>query len=215
MKDRIKPIDVSIISTYMGRSLTAVVAVFVIAVAVSALISRRGVERNVIDVCVSDGHEIARSLQVYEPLTILLSRETRRPVILHACVDTWVSGHDVYIMPIDEFFRHGRRLDLEALFEVKHGERDDEAVLIARDSLGMADCADVSPSQVAFSTPDSVNRFWVQMSMLSQRGFKGPNSLSDFRFEGSAFDGTRVVFGVLYGQYRLGACKRSDIGSLM
>jgi hypothetical protein len=215
MKDKIKPIDVSIISTYMGRSLTAAIAVFVVAVTIAALVSGGGAERNIIEVCVSTGRTESYTLRAYEPFRVLLSGETRRPVVLDACKGEWSPGYDLYILPMDEYFRHAERQGIEPLYELRDNERhDDDAVLVSRPSQANRDYSTVKLDDVVFATPRSVNRFWVQMSMLSRGGFEAPASNEQLRFEGTQGDGSRVVFGVLHGAYRLGACKLSDLTNL-
>ena len=82
MKDRIKPIDVSILSTYMGRSLTIVVTVVVVGIAISAYLAGGGPERNTISVCVPAGSSAIAAMRTYEPLRALLSKVTRRPADL-------------------------------------------------------------------------------------------------------------------------------------
>jgi len=212
MKDRIKPIDLSIISTYMGRWLTLVMTLFVVGIAISALVSGGDAQRNIIDICVYDDRP-ARVMSVYEPLRLLLSDETRRPVVLHAAGERHVQC-DLFVMSTHEFLTRKEALGIEAIYEIRRtAKRNDSAVLIAR-SKEPIDYSGLSPEDVVFSDPHSVNGFWVQLSMLSKLGFRMPGSLSELRFAGSEGDQSRVVLGVVYGAYRLGACRLSDITSL-
>ncbi|MFQ5512675.1 MAG: hypothetical protein ACE5EO_12615, partial [Candidatus Krumholzibacteriia bacterium] len=166
MRDRIKPIDVSILSTYMGRSLTIVVAVVVVGIAVSAYLTG-GPERNTVSICVPAGGSAARALRRYEPFRALLSSETRRPAELMACEGTWPPGCDLYVMPAHEYFRHARELGVTAFYEVLLGAgTDGGAVLVAR-SPSDIDFAKLQPGDIAFAGPSSVNGFWVQMSSLA------------------------------------------------
>lgn len=215
MKDGIKPIDLNIISAYMGRSLTLVIAVFIIVVAVSAFVTRGGgAQRNIIDVCVDDG-PTGRVIRDYEPFQALLSDQTRRPVHLALCHGDWERGYDLYVMPIDEYFKHSTGLGVEAFYEVKNTERrKDSALLVGSSSAGVIDYASLSPTQVAFATPRSMNGFRVQLSMLEQRGFRVPASVSELRFEGG-LDPSRVLLGVVHGTYRLAACRMSDLTTLV
>jgi hypothetical protein len=213
VKDKIKPIDLSIISTYMGRSLTAVIALFVVGVAISALVSGGDAQRNIIDICVY-GNRTSRVMNVYEPLRVLLSDETRRPVVLHMGDERHLEC-DLYVMSTHDYLARSRELGIEAIYEIRRTEkRDDSAILIARSSEDAIDYSRLSPEDVAFSGPYSVNGFWVQLSMLSRQGFQMPASPSEFRFAGSEGDQSRVVLGVVYGAYRLGACRLSDVTSL-
>jgi hypothetical protein len=213
MKDKIKPIDLSIISTYMGRPLTVVIALFVAGVTISALIGGGDAQRNIIDVCVHDDRP-SRVMSVYEPLRVLLSDETRRPVVLHAGEERHVDC-DLYVMPTHDYLSRADELGIEAIYEIRRTEkRNDSAILIGRSSENAIDYSRLSPEDVAFSGPYSVNGFWVQLSMLSRNGFQMPASPSELRFAGCVGDQSRVVLGVVYGAYRLGACRLSDVTSL-
>ncbi len=212
MKDRIKPIDLSIISTYMGRWLTLVIALFVVGVAISALVSGGDAQHNIIDICVYDDRP-SRVMSVYEPLRLLLSDETRRPVVLHAGDEKHLQC-DLFVMSTHEFLMRSDELGIEAIYEIRRtAKRGDSAILIARSEESI-DYSRLSPEDVVFSDPHSVNGFWVQLSMLSKQGFRIPELLSDLRFAGGEGDQSRVVLGVVYGAYRLGACRLSDVTSL-
>jgi hypothetical protein len=67
---------------------------------------------------------------------------------------------------------------------------------------------------VVFTAPTSANGCWAQLAMLEEAGFKAPAGLEHYHFEGSPSDGTRVVFSVIYGTYRLGACRVADLTRL-
>ena len=212
MKDKIKPIDLSIISTYMGRSLTLVIALFVVGVAISALVSGGDAQHNIIDICVYDERP-SRVMRVYEPLRLLLRDETRRPVVLHAGNERHLQC-DLFVMSTHDFLTRSDALGIEAIYEIRRtAKSNDSAILIAR-SQETIDYSRLSPEDVVFSDPHSVNGFWVQLSMLSKEGFRMPGSLSELRFAGSEGDQSRVVLGVVYGAYRLGACTLSDVASL-
>ncbi|MEE9268895.1 MAG: PhnD/SsuA/transferrin family substrate-binding protein [Candidatus Krumholzibacteria bacterium] len=212
MKDKIKPFDVSILSTYMGRSLTLVVTVAVVGITVSAYLSSGGPQRGTINVCVPAGTSAVSAMRKYEPLRAVLSRETRRPAELVACDDTWPAGCDLYVMPVHTYLRHGEPLGIAAIYEVVSGdEKQNDAVLVARASDAEIDFARLDPGEIAFAGPSSINGFWVQMLSLSRRGFVPPEDAGVLRFEGPDPHGLRVVLGVLYGAYRLGACTQADL----
>jgi hypothetical protein len=48
---------------------------------------------------------------------------------------------------------------------------------------------------------------------MAERGFVLP-AAGNYRFAGTDLDGSRVVFGVLYGEYRVGCCRMSDLRML-
>jgi hypothetical protein len=214
MKNKLRLIDVSILSSYMGKALTALVTVFVVGIAVSVLIDGRGIERNFIRVCVPAGSRPGEAVKNYEPLRSVLARETRRSVMLVECTGEWPRGCDLYLMPVVEFFRWERGLDVEALYEVGSSERrNDKAIIIAPKSLDSLQLSPITARDVAFSHPTSVNGFWVQANALSGRGIEWAGN-ADLRFEGAVGDATRVICGVAVGAFRFGACKLSEVSSL-
>jgi hypothetical protein len=219
MKNKIRIIDVSILSSYMGKALTVLVTLFVIGIAVSALFSGGGIERNVIRVCVPRGERAGEAVVTWEPFRALLAGETRRPVVVSESGGEWPAGFDLYVMPVCDHFENGSRLGVDVLFEISATQgRRDRAVVIARSSAarGSADAVDfssVDPGDIAFADPRSVNGYWVQAGALAERGLDvaGAESL---RFEGTTRDATRVIFAVLFGGARFGACRLSEIASL-
>ncbi|UCG52532.1 MAG: PhnD/SsuA/transferrin family substrate-binding protein [Candidatus Latescibacterota bacterium] len=216
MKDKLRLIDVSLLSSYMGRALTVVVTVFVVSVAISAYLrGGRGSEHNVISVCVPSSATEGEALRVFDPLRALLSREARRPVVLSECGEHWPPGFDLYVMPIHQYLLHEETLDVVALHEVESSERRrDKAVIISRTRDHGIRLSDASPADVVFSHPHAVNGFWIQAAAMKKAGFEFPDDPRELCFEGSTATGDRAVFGVLFGAYRLGACKLSELTTL-
>jgi ABC-type phosphate/phosphonate transport system substrate-binding protein len=215
MKNKVRVIDVSMLSSYMGRWLTVFVTIFVVAIAASALFVAGGIEKNVIRICVPARPRAQDAVRNYEPLRSLISRETRRPVVLAECAGEWPRGYDVYVMPVDDFFENEKSLDISALFELRSSpKRGDRAVVISKRTAVPVDLPSLAPGDVVFSHPHSVNGFWVQAEALAASGFELPADTTRLRFEGSKEDATRVIFGVVFGDYKLGACKQSEIASL-
>jgi hypothetical protein len=214
MKNKIRLIDVSMLSSYMGKSLTVFVTIFVVGIAVSALIGDGGIEKNVVRVCVPGGPRPGEAVNTYEPLRALLGRETRQPVILVERSGQWPKGCDLYVMPVDEFFRWEGDLDVTALYEIGPSDRqNDKAVLIAPQSERDLDVSRVTTAEVAFVHPKSVNGFWVQADGLMRAGV-GWAKGTEFRFEGALGDATRVICGVSIGSFGLGACRLSEVSAL-
>jgi ABC-type phosphate/phosphonate transport system substrate-binding protein len=215
MKDKIAPLDVSILSSYMGRWLTAILTVFVIAVAISAFIQGSDSKRNIIGICIATDQFGADPLPVFEPLRHLVAAETRRATTVSLCWPT-PDDEDLYIMSLAEFVRHERSLGLEALFEVvKSDQPGDKALLIARLGEAGIDLSTLGPGDLVFAGPSSVNGFMAQMSMLNEGGFDGTASVEDFTFAGDHEYGARIVLGVVHGAYRVGACKLSQVERLI
>jgi len=214
MKNKIRLIDVSMLSSYMGKALTGVVTLFVIGIAVSALFDGGGIERNVIRVCVPRGDRAGAAVNAWEPFRSLLGRETRRPVVVSECSGEWPRGFDVYVMPVDEFFENDTDLGVTALFEVgSQPDCADKAVVITREAGVPVDFSRVEPRDVAFADPRSINGYWVQAEALERRGLVLAGQELP-TFEGTRRDASRVIFGVLFGDYRFGACRLSEIVSL-
>jgi len=211
MRNKIRLIDVSILSTYMGRWLSAIVTAVVLGITVSAILSGGSAEHNIIDVCVPAVPSEREALRVYEPFRELLGEETRRPVVLFASTGEWNDRFDLYIMPARDYFRLERSADIVALFEVKHwSQHRDNAAIISK----VGDDVDLSrlrPGDIAFEDRESVNGFLLQLSLLEERGFSVPERLEGLRFEGGEGGASRVIFGVLHGQYRVGACRMSEL----
>ena len=214
MKNKLRLIDVSMLSSYMGKALTALVTVFVVGIAVSVLIDGGSIEKNFIRVCVPARSRPGEAVETYETLRSLLSRETRRSVTLVECAGEWPRDCDVYLMPVGAFFRWERELDAEALYEVGASERrNDKAVIIAPKSLDSLQLASMTTGDVVFCHPTSVNGFWVQANALSGPGVGWAGNAQP-RFEGASGDATRVVCGVAVGAFRFGACRLSEVSSL-
>ncbi len=212
MKNKLRLIDVSLLSSYMGKALTGIVTLFVIGIAVSALIDRGGFERSVIRVCVPSRFHPGEAVEAYEPFKVLLSRETRRPVVLTESGGGWPRGCDVYVMSSDAYFEQEKALGIAVLFEVSaHPGRRDKALIIARSSSGDLDLSRAGPGDVVFSHPLSVNGFWVQAEAIARSGSDLAGHTDTLRFEGARWDASRVIHGVLFGVFAFGACKSSEI----
>jgi ABC-type phosphate/phosphonate transport system substrate-binding protein len=214
MKNKIRIIDVSILSSYMGKALSVLVTLFVVGIAASALFSGGGAERNVIRVCVPAGARSGDAAESWEPFRALLAAETRRPVVVSESGGDWPAGFDLYVMPPSDLFEKESRLGVEALFEIAAApHRSEKAVVIAKSSEDAEDFPPADPGEIAFADPLSVNGFWVQAGALAERGLD-VNAAADLRFEGTRRDATRAVFAVLFGGARFGACRIGEISSL-
>lgn len=212
MKNKLSLIDVSILSSYMGKALTLFVTLFVVGIAASALIHGGGVEKNVVRVYVPAGPHPGEAVERFEPLRSLLVGQTRRPVTLVECAGDWPRGGDLYVMPVGEYLRREGELGVSAIYEVGSSERRlDKAVLVALPSGEPPDLSSVSPEDVVFVHPASVNGFLVQANALFEAGWEAGGG---FRFEGVPRDATRVILGVAVGAFRLGACPLAEVTEL-
>jgi hypothetical protein len=214
VRNKLRVIDVSILSSYMGKSLTVFVTLFVLGITVAALIDGGGVERDIIRVCVPAGEARGRAIRQLEPLRSLLGRQTHRPVILVECTGEWPQGCDVYVMPVDEFFRWEERLGVAVVHEIGSSERPhDRAVIVAQRSAEVVDTTSMTPGDVVYAHPASVNAFWVQADALSPPGGEWAAG-THLEFRGARDNATLVICGVALGVFDLGACKVSEIAAL-
>ncbi|UCH82772.1 MAG: hypothetical protein JSW50_09855 [Candidatus Latescibacterota bacterium] len=214
MKNKLRLIDISMLSSYMGRVLTVGVTLFVIVVAIAAYLSDggRGIERGVIAICICAVPGLGDTDQVFEPFRVLLGRETRRPVIVTKCDGEQPAGFDLYILPVHRYFEAEQKLDIQALFEIQSTERQaDKAVVVSKESAGSPEQGMRSLEDIVFSHPKSVNGFWVQAAMLEINGFEMPEDLLSLNFAGTVSSGARVISDVLCGAHRYGACKLSEV----
>ena len=198
----------------MNKIVTGLVAVFVIAVAVSALLSGPGSRRDLIDIRVFDG-VASEGVRRYDPVKTLLAEATRRPVLLHGETG-WQGEVDLFVMSTYEYLTRPRDTDVQAIYEiarVAHGA--DRAVLIARAADNAIDLSRLRVGDVVFATPRSVNGCWQQLSLLANRGFEAPRDPGVLNFAGSDDDHSRIVLGVALGRYRVGACRGSDVARLV
>lgn len=215
MKNKIKLVDVSILSTYMGRWLTGFVTLFVVGITISALLSSGNTEHSIVGMCVGSPFLGSKTPEFFDPLRVLLARETRRPVVLSFSGEPCRSGHDLYVLPIEHYLDYADELELVPLYEVRPRFYQDRVVLFARASEGSIDISALAPRDVVFSDPSSINGFLLPLSILFDRGFEAPAGVDAFRFEGAETDRSRVIFSVLFGDYRIGACRLTDLTELI
>jgi hypothetical protein len=216
MKNKLKIVDVNILSSYMGNWLTLAIVVFVFAVTVSALMSGGGgTERNIVNIYVSASDETRDPVVTYDPLRRMLSARTRRPAVVELCKEAWPPGGDVYVIPIADYLALRDQLGIVALFSVSATERQkDRSVIVARSSDTPLDLSQLSVREMAFTSPHSINGFLLPLAMLSDDGVDMPQNPGDFHFEGAQQNATRVVLGVICGEYRAGGCTLNDVTTL-
>jgi hypothetical protein len=228
MKNKLQVIDFNVVSAYMGRFLTAIVAVAVIGITVSALLSRsRGAERGVLVVAALPAGplEAARTARAtratrgfHDSLRLLLARESNRPVAVRESGPAGDAGAGcgLFLMAMEEYLAQREEEGLVALYAVDrsaHGR--DRAVLIARPSGAPSpEFAGIGADQCIFSGPSSLNGCWVQLELLEAEGFRAGEGTQSLHYP-KAGGAARVVFSVLFEGYTLGACRRSDIENLI
>lgn len=211
MKQKIELIDFTLISTYFGKYLTVFVTLAVFAITGGALLNNKAGVGGVLKIAVTSGNAADEQMRRFEPFGLLLSSQVRRAVEI-VPYSTEEPDVDLYIMTLDRFLEDRRRLNLVALRSlVDFIANEDIAVVITAVSRDTVACDLLHPSQVAFTDSFSANGFWLQVEDLEKKGFRLPERMDQLRFEGSESHSLRVVLGVQWNRYILGACRMSDL----
>jgi ABC-type phosphate/phosphonate transport system substrate-binding protein len=211
MKQKIELIDFNLISTYFGKYLTVFVTLVVFAITAGALLSNESGVGGVLKIAVSMGDASEDLLERFEPFGTLLSSHVRRAVeIVPYSEDE--RDIDLYIMSLDRFLDARRDLHLVPLRSlVDYVANEDIAVVITAASNESIEYNLLTISDVAFTDSISPNGFWLPLEDLEKRGFQLPERLDRLRFEGSDNHSCRIVLGVQWNRYTLGACCMSDL----
>jgi hypothetical protein len=205
MKNKLQIIDVTIVSGYMGRFQTVIVALMVLAITAHALVTRGDARGHVTMTVAVPASEFGES--VFEPFSRLIARRTSRSVVLTR--GDWERPAEVYVMPAIEFMERREALGLRALFSVTAANRD-QAVIVTR--AGTTSIP-TDAGEVLFGPLRSLNACWVQLRALARDRVPVPVS-ADSLVCVSSGGGDRVISAVLSGAVEYGACRSSDIARL-
>lgn len=206
--------DKNMISGYIGRSHTWIIASFVLAVTVSALITMGGITpRTAITMCLveSDAAPIPAHAAALERL---LSESTRQPVRISPAPGA--AGCDLMIVPTIDWLSGAQAFEGIPIYSLAaSADRNDEAVIVTlRDDAG-GEIASVSAAAVQFTNSRSINGFWNQLEFLKENDIHLPAGLDSFRFAGSDDRaGERAIVAVLSGSARFGACRANMLRNL-
>jgi hypothetical protein len=211
MNQKIELIDFSLISTYFGKYLTVFVTLVVFAITVSALLSNEADVGGVLKIAVTDGDSSHTQIESFESFGRLLSSQVRRAVkIVPYSIDE--QDVDLYVMSLDQFIDDKQSLALVPLYSLADFPADeDNAVVITAVSNDTIAYDRLLPSEIAFTDSLSANGFWLQLEAIEKNGFHLPERMDQLRFEGAENHSMRVVLGVQWNRYTLGACSMSDI----
>ena len=215
MQNKIKVIDISIVSTYMGRYLTAVVAVLVVAITISALFSSGGWETTgdlVVAVPMRESDE--ETLRHFEPLRTLIEQRVGRSVRLEVRGQYWPEACHLYVMSIHEFHRVRDERQLTAIYSVEPAGGLAGAVIISGGDSKETP-AGVSGADVLHMAPHSINGCWIQLRALEERGVVFAPSLEDLEYAPPPGRAERVVYSVALGQYRIGTVPRMAVDKML
>jgi hypothetical protein len=215
MDNKMRVIDINIVSAYMGRFLTVIVMLTVLAITLSAIVSGDGFDghRNII-VGVPQKNGSGEIGDGGAALRQLVAGETGQPVSIRSRGTEWDDDCDLYLMDAREFVEERLKRELVALCSVgrKQGGSD-AALLISR--RGSTVPAAPRREDVIFLGPRSINGCWLQLAFLESSGFEAPEKIGNLSFAPSPGAGARTVFSVLFGEFLLGACRASDMAVLV
>lgn len=213
MKNKVRLIDITVVSEYMGRFLTAIVSAIVIVITVSALVSKGGVrDHKTLLVGVPPMQGVDATEDYFEPLRLLLALESGRTVEVDSHTPGWCRQCELHLLPIAEFVAVAAERDLVPIYSIcRTRSGADAAVVVARsdDIRSLVP----TPQNVMFVDPQSVNGCWVQLAQLESRGFASPDRVASLRFAPMP-SAARVVYSVLTGASAYGACRQSDLTEL-
>ncbi|NIM18965.1 MAG: PhnD/SsuA/transferrin family substrate-binding protein [Candidatus Latescibacteria bacterium] len=212
MKNKANLIDYNILSSYMGKFLTLIVTLLVLGITISALIGGgRDASGEVLTIGIALEEPLEQAISRYEHLSNLIGSQTRQAVEV-VPYSSPRETPDLYIVSLNKYLEIHKAVDLVPLFSVSDSRLDrDAAIIITADPPGEIDYGSIPASRVAFTDSISLNGFLVQLEMLESGGFRVPDRLGGLCFEGSAMHSARVIFGVQWGTYTLGACLMSDL----
>lgn len=196
--NRVKPIDISILSAHMGHIQTAVVAAVVVGLALHAWFTRSSVRDDEVLTIAIDG-----DADRMDPLVRLIARRTSRVTDVESIGG--MARADLVVMPSLEFTRRRDELALVALFGLEAAPGDRALLVAAPGHTGLPRRID----EVLFSGPASVNGCWVQLSVLDGN-LAVPATVDSLRFVPGA-DAARVPWAVARGDAGFGACRASDL----
>lgn len=215
MDNKMRVIDINIVSAYMGRFLTVIVMLMVLAITLSAIVGGDGFGgHNNIVVGVPDNGETGGGQEGAAALRQLIARETGRPVTIRSRGVEWDDGCGLYLMETGEFVEERVRRGLVALYSVGRNQGgSDAALLVSRRGATVA--ATTRRDDVIFLGPRSINGCWLQLAYLESSGFETPGRIGALSFAPAPGGGARTVFSVLFGEFSLGACRASDVAALV
>jgi hypothetical protein len=199
--------------SFRGRKfLTLIVASLVLALTAGALISDQSIfSTGGLTIALPGGASTGQPGDSFSPLVRHLASITHRTVT----VSEPLEPADLYVHSLAEFLTARPRLGLVPLRALSStGSARDAAVLFTAGDESIS-IDQLSPSEVVFTAFDDPNGFWAQLAWLRERGFRTPSKPGDFQFEGAGEHAIRVVYSVVWGRYKIGACRMSDLTYLL
>jgi hypothetical protein len=195
-----------------GKYLTLIVTVMVLGLTAKAFFSNRDLfSAGGLRIALPGGPPSAEA----EPLFAVLAH---RLVSVSGRSVTYVEPSaeaDLYIQPLATFLEVGPKQNLVPLYSLTATTNGREGAVLFTTAADSIVVDQLSPAEVVFTDPDDANGFWAQLVWLRERGFHLPERESDFRFEDGGDISARLVYSVLWGRYKIGACRMSDLVRLL
>lgn len=206
--------DKNMISGYIGRLHTWIIASFVLAVTISALITMGGITpRATITICFveSDAAPIPAHAAALERL---LSESTQQPVRISPAPHA--GGCDLVIMPTIDWLSGAHDFEGTPIYSLAaSADRNDESVIVTLRDDADGERGSVTAATVTFTNSRSINGFWNQLEFLRENDIHLPADLDSFRFAGNDDRaGERAIVAVLSGGARFGACRANILRNL-
>ena len=172
------------------------------------------------------GYMICNSLKEtrarFEPLTAYLSEKTGQKfesiyvntfdfedLVRNKQVDF---THTNSILPI--IFQEGYGLELMAVeMRGKHGYRDTGTIISLKES-GIKTFDDMRGKTMVFGPALAPFGYMAQYDLMLENGFDPENDLAYYAIPWGSFKHEKVVYGVLFGRYDLGAAPRLDLDQM-
>ena len=198
-------------STRLARFETAIVAVIVLGITVSALVTVPvGGDAELLVLCVSDAGERDGAVALQQRLVKLLASDGTRRVVVELCRSDWPDECDVVVMSVHDFRRAGRSAGFKAVASI---DQSAGAVMIAR-ADDIFSPAELDPGDVLFASPRAINGCWLQLQSFARFGKTPSAGLAGLRFA-EAPGAAAVVRDVVAGRSRAGAVPREIVDKLM
>lgn len=200
--------DNNIFSEHIGRSLTWIIASFVLAVTLHALITGGGItRRTTIRICRLESAALP-SAALADALQKPLTEAAEQPVAIFPIAGIAAGDCDLLLLPAFDWLLSPDEFDGIPIFSLDMiPVQNDEALLISGWDGGAGTMPGLSAAELQFTNYRSMNGFWNQLEMLRENGVHLPADLDSFRFAGG--DGhacERVIVAVLSGSAGYGAC---------
>lgn len=210
MRQKLKPIDFNILSSYLGKYITALVSVLVVVLTVSAYLTGPDGDEAV-RVCL-DRLPFDRDGKLSEVVELFSLRAKPRLVLTRCGLQG--EGQEVRLLSLARWLEeaHGNASPLFAL--TYEGREPEAALLVARGKMEVEKLAEMGAVDLVVANPHSFSAYWVQVDYLLQMGVDRAHLQVHFADDRVGGGYVRALLELLGGNYQLAACRRSDLNYL-